>query len=172
MRTHSTTGLISLFLLQSLCALFFAFDAAVDIAGLEQKGQFRESVAFEVLVTAVLVVSLVFTAYEIRRVSRKQDRMSAQLRLARGAFDDVVKAHFDEWGLTEAEKDVALLAIKGLSLSEIADVRGSQEGTIKAQSAAVYRKAGVSGRLQLLSLFIEDLMGDPLLPQTSKSNRV
>jgi len=34
------------------------------------------------------------------------------------------------------------------------------EGTVKAQTNAIYRKAGVSGRPQLLSLFIEDLMDD------------
>ena len=35
---------------------------------------------------------------------------------------------------------------------------GRPEGTVKAQTNAIYRKAGVSGRSQLLSLFIEDLM--------------
>ncbi|NNF89876.1 MAG: helix-turn-helix transcriptional regulator, partial [Boseongicola sp.] len=33
----------------------------------------------------------------------------------------------------------------------------------KAQNAAIYRKAGVSGRLQLISLFIEDLLADGLI---------
>ena len=67
---------------------------------------------------------------------------------------------FDEWGLTPAERDVALFAIKGLSTSEIAGLRGTSEGTIKAQTNAIYRKAGVTGRPQLLSLFIEELMRD------------
>jgi DNA-binding CsgD family transcriptional regulator len=67
---------------------------------------------------------------------------------------------FDEWGLTPAEKDVALFAIKGMSTSEIAGLRNTSEGTVKAQTNAIYRKAGVSGRSQLLSLFIEDLMRD------------
>ena len=66
---------------------------------------------------------------------------------------------FDEWALTEAERDVALFAIKGLSLPEIARLRATSEGTVKSQTAAIYRKAGVSGRPQLLSLFIEDMMG-------------
>ena len=42
-------------------------------------------------------------------------------------------------------------------------MRNTREGTVKAQNAAVYRKAGVSGRPQLLSLFIEDLMTDSLV---------
>jgi DNA-binding CsgD family transcriptional regulator len=54
---------------------------------------------------------------------------------------------------------VALFAIKGMSTAEIAGLRRVSEGTVKAQTAAIYRKAGVSGRPQLLSLFIEDLLG-------------
>jgi DNA-binding CsgD family transcriptional regulator len=53
---------------------------------------------------------------------------------------------------------VALFAIKGLSTQEIAVLRATSEGTVKAQTNAIYRKAGVSGRSQLLSVFIEDLM--------------
>jgi len=39
-------------------------------------------------------------------------------------------------------------------------MRNTAEGTVKAQTNAIYRKAGVSGRPQLLSLFIEDLMDE------------
>ena len=55
---------------------------------------------------------------------------------------------------------VALFAIKGMSTAEIAALRSTSEGTVKAQTNAIYRKAGVSGRSQLLSLFIDDLMRD------------
>jgi DNA-binding NarL/FixJ family response regulator len=60
---------------------------------------------------------------------------------------------------------VALFAIKGLSIAEIARVRHTKEGTIKAQCNAIYVKAGVTGRQQLLSLFIEGLMADQLMPE-------
>jgi hypothetical protein len=38
---------------------------------------------------------------------------------------------------------------------------------VKAQSNAIYSKAGVTGRQQLLSLFIEELMHDQLVPPIS-----
>jgi DNA-binding CsgD family transcriptional regulator len=60
---------------------------------------------------------------------------------------------------------VALFAIKGMSTSEIATLRTTSEGTVKAQTNAIYRKAGVSGRPQLLSLFIDDLMRDDVSEQ-------
>ncbi|SIO31812.1 regulatory protein, luxR family [Vannielia litorea] len=64
--------------------------------------------------------------------------------------------------LTPAERDVALFAMKGVSTAEIAVLRNTSEGTVKARTAAIYRKAGVTGRPQLMSHFIEDLMGGPL----------
>lgn len=91
-----------------------------------------------------------------------QGRTQAEERLRRasGAFADLLQERFAEWGLTPSERDVALFAIKGMSTAEIAAMRSTSEGTVKAQTNAIYRKAGVSGRSQLLSLFIEDLMRD------------
>ena len=74
----------------------------------------------------------------------------------------VIEERFQNWALTPAERDVALFSIKGLSTAEIADLRNTSEGTVKAQTNAIYRKAGVSGRSQLLSLFIDELMEDTL----------
>lgn len=59
---------------------------------------------------------------------------------------------------------MALLTIKSLSLAEIATLRATREGRVRAQSAAIHRKAGVDRRAQLLSLFVEDLMADVPFP--------
>jgi len=93
---------------------------------------------------------------------RLQAAAEESLRLASGAFMEVLDERFAEWGLTPSERDVALFAIKGMSTGEIAALRSTSEGTVKAQTNAIYRKAGVSGRPQLLSLFIEELLGDGL----------
>ena len=61
-------------------------------------------------------------------------------------------------GLTPAERDVAWFTLKGFTNAEIARFRDTSEGTVKAQSYQIYRKAGVAGRPQLLSMFIEDLL--------------
>jgi DNA-binding CsgD family transcriptional regulator len=45
-----------------------------------------------------------------------------------------------------------------MTSADIAQSRGTSEGTVRAQTAAVYRKAGVKGRAQLFGLFIEDLI--------------
>ena len=81
---------------------------------------------------------------------------------AKFTYGPVSTDRFDDWDLTASEKDVALLAIKGLGISEISEIRDTKEGTVKAQLNAIYKKADVSGRPQLISLFVEELMGGSL----------
>lgn len=65
---------------------------------------------------------------------------------------------FQRWALSPAEKEVALLLLKGLSHKEIADVRSITEATARQQARAVYKKAGLSGRNDLAAFFLEDLL--------------
>jgi DNA-binding CsgD family transcriptional regulator len=65
---------------------------------------------------------------------------------------------FERWQLSPAEKEVALLLLKGLSHKEIAQVRSISEATARQQARAVYRKAGLSGRNDLAAFFLEDLL--------------
>ena len=66
--------------------------------------------------------------------------------------------------LSDAEREVALLLLKGVSLKEIAEARGTAERTVRQQAAAVYAKAGVSGRSELASYFLD------ALPSSSSSS--
>jgi DNA-binding CsgD family transcriptional regulator len=72
---------------------------------------------------------------------------------------------FERWALSPAEKEVALLLLKGLSHKEIAEVRAITEATARQQARAVYKKAGLSGRNDLAAFFLEDL----LLPEQARS---
>ena len=102
------------------------------------------------------------------RASLKRTRAAEQaLRVASGAFMELIEERFEGWGLTPAECDVALFALKGFTIAEIAQLREASEGTVKAQTNSIYRKAGVSGRPELLGLFVEDLMGAAVSPDTA-----
>ncbi|NND43475.1 MAG: helix-turn-helix transcriptional regulator [Silicimonas sp.] len=154
--------LLSLFVLQALCTVFFVGEAVADFSETPDPDDDGSDI-LEYAVSLALALSTLFTGFELRRMIRRDKRMTRQLDVASGAFADLLETHFSEWGLTAAEREVALLAIKGYSVAETARIRASSEGTIKAQNAAIYRKAGVSGRLQLISLFIEDLLADGLI---------
>ena len=71
---------------------------------------------------------------------------------------EAIDAQFRTWRLTDAEREVALLLVKGLSLREIAGLRETSERTVRQQSLAVYRKAGLTGRAELSAFFLEDLL--------------
>jgi DNA-binding CsgD family transcriptional regulator len=146
---------------QALCAFFFVSDILSSIIGIQTTPidwQLRELI--EIGAAVGLVLGLVLGALMLRRSIRDRHIAEEKLRRASGAFMDLLNERLDEWGLTPAERDVALFAIKGMSTAEIAALRSTSEGTVKAQTAAIYRKAGVTGRPQLLSLFIEDLMDE------------
>ncbi len=119
-----------------------------------------------------LVIGVVLGAILLVRTFIRNRAVEDRLRQVSGAFAALLEERFTSWGLTRSERDVAWFSIKGLSIAEIARLRGTSEGTIKAHSNAIYRKAGVNGRTQLLSLFIDDLMegtGPPDPAATQKS---
>ncbi len=151
----------ALFLVQSLCALVFVSDVFSSMFGFETSAlswEMRELI--ELSAAFGLIVGAVLGGFAMRRIVLDRNKAQERLRRASGAFLDLLEERFVEWGLTPAERDVALFAIKGMSTAEISILRATSEGTVKAQTNAIYRKAGVSGRSQLLSLFIDDLMRD------------
>lgn len=161
-------GRLAVTFIQAACAVYFMFDIASELPAPEANSL---HVVPEAVVLAVLCVGTALGIREINSVLQQNQRMAGRLRAASGAFLDLLEESFARWGLTPSERDVALLAVKGLSIGEIARIRATREGTVKAQCAAVYRKAGVSGRAQLLSLFIEDLMAGVVL-EPGASGRV
>lgn len=152
---------ILIFLVQAFCAWFFVSDILASILGIRTtplSWEMREYM--EIGASIGLVLGLVVGGLLVIRALKDRNSAEERLRRASGAFADLLQEKFAEWGLTASERDVALFAIKGMSTADIAGLRSTSEGTVKAQTNAIYRKAGVSGRSQLLSLFIDDLMRD------------
>ncbi|MFK7826453.1 MAG: helix-turn-helix transcriptional regulator [Oligoflexales bacterium] len=79
-----------------------------------------------------------------------------------GGLGNEIERHMGDWKLTEAEKEVALLLIKGLPTRQIGEIRGVKEKTVRQQSLAVYKKSGLGNRSELAAFFLEDL----LVPRT------
>ncbi len=143
---------------QMLAAVFFVGDAVVDIFA----GDVGPHLYFESLVALALALGVVLGALALRQTLEELKEQDAALASARGALGDVIAAQFTDWGLTPAERDVAFLALKGLDVAEIAELRGRAAGTVRAQLTRIYAKAGVSGRAQFAAWFVEDLLGEGL----------
>jgi DNA-binding NarL/FixJ family response regulator len=152
--------LIALIIFQALCAFYFSFDVIRDI--LEGDASRLHSYP-ELAVTVGLILGILFEVRILSGMLRQQQRMSQRLGVAAGALAEIMGQHFREWKLTAAEQDVATFTIKGYSIGEIAKLRGSAEGTIKTHLNAIYRKADVPSRAQLVSILVEDLFNEPLI---------
>lgn len=151
------TSALSVFLLiQTLGAVFFVGDVVSDLREDPTSVYFT----FEALVTTALVLGILFGALALRRTVELLRAQDQALAVARGALSNVIEAQFRSWGLTPAERDVGVLALKGLDVAEIAELRSAAQGTVRAQLTRIYSKAGVSGRAQFAAFFVEDLMGE------------
>ena len=157
--------LVILIAVQSLCAAFFVWDDFSDYLTMGANA-FDLHQAVEYLVTLSLILAIVIEARLLVYLLRREAHMERGLSIAAGALNDLMLGHFAAWGLTPSEQDVATFLIKGCDIAEIARLRGSAEGTVKAHLNAIYRKADVSGRAALVSILIEDLMSQPLIQGT------
>ena len=150
--------IIGIFVVQALCVLFFVSDILITLLGIPLIVSWQVTEFIQIGAAIGLILGLFSTAIALSRTHARAQKVEAQLRVASGEFAALLEERFAQWGLTPAERDVALFVIKGLSLQDIARVRQTSEGTVKAQTNAIYRKAEVSGRPQLLSLFIDELV--------------
>lgn len=149
--------ILVLIVLQSLCAAYFLWDVVRDGLVVLVTGMPDTHLVLEGIAVLALIAGIAFETSVLLRLLRRKAHLERQVNLAASAFHEVIEEHFAAWSLTTAERDVAHFLIKGCSITDIAGLRGSAEGTVKSQLNAIYRKAGVGNRGELLSLLIEDL---------------
>ena len=154
-RAAMLAGLASV---QGLCALYFITDVIHDIRTGTGEDLDRFHMTLETIATLAMGAGTVLMAKELRRLLSRLDTLDRGMRTARGEVAAVVDAAFRQWGLTPSERDVAVLLLKGLGNREIAELRGTAQGTVRAQTAAIYGKAGLKGRTDLFAYFMEDLL--------------
>jgi len=152
----------------ALIALLAGIDVTVDL---------RQGVTlWHVLAEATVAAAACFGAFhllrgvwQLRRRLEAQDRDFSAFRQQAEAWRTGSKKYLDglsrsidlqldQWQLSAAEKEVAFLLLKGLSLREIAAARRTTEKTARVQSSAVYTKSGLAGRSELSAYFLEDLL--------------
>jgi DNA-binding CsgD family transcriptional regulator len=168
-----------------LAFLAVAFLAAIDISADLHEGADLGHVGVEggILLVAsfgsiLLARRLVLMLRHARAVQEEALALAAQLEVTRAEANrwrseardlirglaEALDAQFDRWNLTPAEKEVALLLLKGLSHKDVAEIRSVTEATARQQARAVYKKGGLSGRNDLAAFFLEDLLL-PIEPQ-------
>jgi DNA-binding CsgD family transcriptional regulator len=142
-------------------AAFVVLDMVLDIVNGETPGH----LFVETIKLIMAFTGLVFGWWRIRKLSQALNEARLDARrwqeenrsLVQG-LGAAIARQFGDWGLSEAEAEIGLLLLKGLSLQEIADLRMTSERTVREQARSVYRKSGLSGRNELAAYFLEDLL--------------
>jgi len=144
----------------------------------EDPGLSWREILFELIEPALIVTTAVGAVQLLARTQRQRDEQLSLIRdlsvaRAEGAqwrsdmrdllkgLGEAINSQFDRWALTPAEREVALLMLKGLSHKEIAVVRETSERTVRQQAMAIYGKANLSGRAALSAFFLEDMLLPP-----------
>jgi DNA-binding CsgD family transcriptional regulator len=177
---------IALSTLFAVIALLVGIDLALDLRG----GTTAAHAAVEGTVVAIGLAAAIRFALRVRMLASEtrdlrqhatdlgQRLAASEVEAARWRSDAkellagvgaAIDRQLERWALTEAEKDVARLLLKGLSHKEIAGLRDVSETTVRHQARALYRKAGLSGRSDLTAFFLEDLLA-PQAPHRAETD--
>ncbi len=153
-RDRQTLLVAAVVAVQAVAAVFFVADALGDYTA----DGLTAHILIEAVIAFALLAGVFIGAAHVRRLLAEAQRREEALAVAQGALADHIAARFADWGLTAAESDVALFALKGCDAAEIATLRGAAQGTVRAQLSQVYAKAGVTSQAGLVSLFLDDLL--------------
>lgn len=102
--------------------------------------------------------SLATTRRTLAERAAERDAWRASAESALAGLSRAIDERFSAWSLTPAERDVAVLLLKGHSHKQIAYETGRSERTVRQHAVAVYDKSGLAGRAELAAFFLEGLM--------------
>ena len=159
----------------AIAAIIGGIGTLIGLEIWEEPNMTVTQILFELVEPSLTVLTAAGVIYLLQRTNRQHEEQMSLLRdlevaRAEGAqwrsdmrevlkgLGSAIDAQFERWQLTPAEREVAMLMLKGLSHKEIAAVREASERTVRQQARAIYAKANLSGRAALSAFFLEDLL--------------
>lgn len=159
----------------AIIAMIAGVSALMIVEIIEEPSLTLREILFELIEPTLIILTVSGVVYLLGRTKRQhqeqllllQDmevarsegqRWRADMRELLKGLSSAIDAQFDRWQLSQAEREIALLLLKGLSHKEIAVLRDTSERTIRQQSQSIYEKSNLSGRASLSAFFLEDLL--------------
>lgn len=99
------------------------------------------------------------------KLKKEQESFEKKISHLSTEFLSNIDEQFNQWSFSRGEKEIALLLIKGLSMKDIAGIRGSNENTVRQQASQIYKKSSLNGRMELSAFFLDDLLALSKLPR-------
>lgn len=101
---------------------------------------------------------------ELAAANLETERWRREAGAAIRGMGEAIHRQLERWQLSEAEAEVALLLLRGLTHKEIANLRRTSETTVRQQAQAAYRKSGLAGRNELAAFFLSDVIAAAQAP--------
>jgi DNA-binding CsgD family transcriptional regulator len=98
---------------------------------------------------------------QLKEASLAAEKWKVQASDHLKGLNHLIDRQFKEWKLSPSEKEIVLLMLKGLSHKEIAEIRETNERTVRVQANSIYCKSGLKNRAQLSAFFLGGLMSSP-----------
>ncbi len=149
---------IILIVLQLVCAALFLVDLVLEFVQFGSASIEASHLVLETTAILCLLAGIAFEWREGKRLLRRTVILEEELINARKTVFDLIEAHFENWGLTPSERDIANFVVKGLTTTQISTLRDCTEATVKAHLNAIYRKSGTVNRAGMLSHVIDSLV--------------
>jgi DNA-binding NarL/FixJ family response regulator len=163
-------------LIVGVLLLIIAGGWAIDIFLLDEPHSIwslHMMIELSVVVISVGSIGFLWLGWKRQSESAKRARAAAKQRRAERnslqeqakkllhGLGEAIDEQLRRWGLTDAERETALLLLKGCPHREIATLLGKSERTVRQHSVEVYKKSGLAGRAELAAFFLEDLLPPP-----------
>lgn len=101
--------------------------------------------------------SLAGTRRSLAEREAERDAWRARAEAALEGLGRAIDEQCTAWGLTPAERDVAIHLLKGQGHKQIAAATGRSERTVRQHAVSVYEKSGLGGRAELAAFFLDSL---------------
>lgn len=152
-----TTGLSSYtsFALLITATLFFAY-SLISKHAFESNS--LSSTLLEGSVFILLLTVLIDSFIRVARLNAAVSFYKKDTSYSQKYFINTVNQQFENWQLSDFEIKLALLLLKGMTISEIALMLGKKEFVIEKKAREIYIKANVKDRYELISYFINELI--------------
>lgn len=164
-----------LFIGAGLFFLFMGGSSFVDIFHDRADDLSQQHLLMEVVTLFISLAGAAFFINSTMKLIQKNAELHAEVKKGRveneayrkkmqqfsEGLSQAIDEEFNQWLLTETEKQVGLLILKGLSIKSIAEILGTSEKTTRHHCSSIYKKSGLGGRSELSAYFLEDLLVTP-----------
>ncbi len=159
-------------LISGFLLLFVGALTLIDIFEDFHEGASIAHLVIEIAIVAISLGAIIYITGEYLKEKKHIEQLEGEKKLLREiaeglkqkseVFVEGLSSHidrtFNEWSFSDAERDIALFLLKGLSPKKIAEIRGSSEKTVRHQISSIYKKAKLNGREEFTAFFLEDLL--------------